>query len=135
MGEYMARVGSIPSLVLCSAARRTRETWELVSEAMGAEVPVEFREDLYHTHAGSLLAMVRGLGDEVESVLLIGHNPTFEELAHALSGTGEGRSLITMSRKYPTGALAILEFPVQRWVEVREGGGYLRNFVRPKDLT
>jgi phosphohistidine phosphatase len=134
MGEFMANLGIIPSVVFCSAARRARETWELVSQAMGAEVPVEFREDLYHTYSGSLMAMVQGLGDEAESVLLVGHNPTFEELAHSLSGAGDEGSLITMAKKYPTGALAIIEFPVQHWVEVREGAGYLRSFVRPKDL-
>ena len=69
------------------------------------------------------------------SRVLVGHNPTFEELADLLTGAAEEGALATMSRKFPTGALAILDFPVRTWANVQAGGGYLRGFVRPKDLT
>jgi len=105
-----------------------------VSEALGDQVEVQVREDLYHATPGSLLDAVRHLPPEVQSVLLIGHNPTFEDLALALAGSGEEEALEELDRKYPTGAMAILDFPVQDWNEVREGTGWLRAFVRPKDL-
>jgi phosphohistidine phosphatase len=134
VGTHMAETGMIPSLVLCSAARRARETWELLSETLDLDVPVEFREDIYHASPQSLLSLIRGVDDPAESLLLIGHNPAFEELAHVLADTGDPQSRAAMDRKFPTGALAVLDFPVGRWTDVGIGGGHLRKFVRPKDL-
>ncbi|MFC1660223.1 histidine phosphatase family protein [Gemmatimonadota bacterium] len=134
VGRHMAQSELVPSRVLCSAARRARETWELVAEALGEEIPVEFREDLYHASPGSVLSLLHRLADDVDSVLLVGHNPTFEELADLLTGAAEEEARANMSRKFPTGALAIVDFPVRRWKEVLAEGGYLRGFVRPKDL-
>ena len=34
MGRYLAENGLAPDLVLCSPARRTRETWEIASAAL-----------------------------------------------------------------------------------------------------
>lgn len=134
MGAFMARHGHLPDLVLCSAARRAVETWQAVSEVLDDKVEVQVREDIYHASPGDLLDAVRHLSPEVESVLLIGHNPTFEDLALALAGSGEELALEELDRKYPTGAMAILDFPVEDWKDVREGTGWLRAFVRPKDL-
>jgi phosphohistidine phosphatase len=134
VGRYMARKGLIPHRVLCSGATRAIATWELISEALGDDILLEVREDVYHATSDSLLSLIRDLPDDESSVLLIGHNPTFEDLALALAGTGEERALESLDRKYPTGALAILDFSTEVWQEVREGAGYLRDFIRPKSL-
>jgi len=134
VGAYMARNDLIPDRVLCSTARRAVETWDLVSEYLEDPIQVEIREDLYHASPGSLLAILQGLPDTEDSVLFVGHNPTFEDLALALAGAGRGESLAELGRKYPTGALAVFDFPVGAWSEVREGEGYLREFIRPRTL-
>ncbi len=134
MGTHMTRHGLVPDRVLCSAARRAVETWQALALPLRDETPVEIREDLYHASPGTILEVLRELPAEVDSVLLIGHNPTLEELALALAGSGEQEALEDLERKYPTGAMAILDFPVQEWREVREGTGWLRAFIRPKDL-
>ena len=134
VGAYMARNDLIPDRALCSAARRAVETWDLVSDALGTDVPTSFREDFYHASPWTLLAAVQELPTEVGSVLLVGHNPTFEDLALALSATGEDEALAGIARKYPTGALAIIDFSTSEWAGVREGTGYLRGFIRPRSL-
>ncbi len=130
----MARHGLVPDRVLCSAARRTVETWELVSPFLGNSPQVETRDDLYHASPESLISLLRTLPDADESVLLLGHNPTFEELAVELAGGGDEKALAAIRRKYPTGALAVLEFPLESWDGIRPGAGYLREFVRPRKL-
>ncbi|MGD2120638.1 MAG: histidine phosphatase family protein [Gemmatimonadota bacterium] len=135
IGSYMADEGLEPELVLCSPARRAVDTWSLVSEQFTNAPPVEILEDLYHNSPGTLLALIRELPDAVDSVLLVGHNPTFEELALSLSGGGDEEGLADMARKYPTGALAVIDFPAQRWREVDVGTGSLRLFARPKALS
>ena len=134
VGSYMARNGLIPNRVLCSPARRAVETWEMVSEQIDDPVEVEVRDDLYHASPGGLLAILQDLPDTEDSVLLVGHNPTFEELALELAGAGQAEPLMEVGRKYPTGALAIIEFSVDNWSHVREGTGYLRAFIRPRFL-
>jgi phosphohistidine phosphatase len=130
----MVQRALVPDLVLCSAALRAVETWQAVSAVLGRDVEVDVREDIYHAGPGEILDTIRALPGEVGSVLLVGHNPAFEDLALALAGNGEDEALKELERKYPTGALAVLDFQAQDWDEVREGAGWLRAFIRPKDL-
>lgn len=134
MGDYMAREGLVPDRVLCSGARRARETWGLVSEALDPPPPTRFLEEIYPGTAGTLLDLIHHLPEAEESVLLVGHNPIFQDFALFLAGSGERESLRQMASKYPTGALAILDFRGEHWTGVLGGAGYLRAFIRPKDL-
>ena len=134
VGAYMAENGISPNRVLCSPARRAVETWDLVSEYMEDSIRVEIREDLYHASPGDLLAILQELPDTEDTVLFVGHNPTFEELALALAGAGRTESLAELGRKYPTGALAVFDFSVDAWSEIGEGTGFLRDFIRPRTL-
>ncbi len=130
----MVKEGLVPHRVLCSSAVRATSTWELLSRAVGDQMPVEIRDELYETSPDRLLELIRALPEDESSVLLIGHNPTFEDLALALAGDGNAEALDELDRKYPTGALAVLDFSTDRWGEVREGRGFLRAFIRPKAI-
>ncbi len=120
-------------LVLCSTARRARETLDGVAEALG-DVEVRYEEAIYGASARELLEFVRGLPEEVGSVLLVGHNPGFETFALLLAGEGsESAGVDAMRAKYPTGALASFEGPGS-WSAVGPGSCALRAFVRPREL-
>ncbi|MBT8396717.1 MAG: histidine phosphatase family protein [Gemmatimonadetes bacterium] len=134
IGAYMARSRILPDLVYCSTARRARATWDLVSGKLEHQTDVEVREDLYHASPGSLIELIKELPDSIGTVLLVGHNPTFEDLALALTGGGDEEGLREMAFKYPTGALAVIDFSIERWCEVRAGEGVLRTFVKPRAL-
>lgn len=116
MASHIRDEGIEPELVLCSSAVRARETLERVQPA--GEVEVE--DGLYGAGAADLLDRLRRVPDEVESVMLIGHNPAIQDLAGV-----EG--------KFPTGALATLEFDGE-WRSLRAGCAKLAAFVRPKQL-
>lgn len=144
MAEYLAEHGLVPDRVLCSAAQRAKETWEIIARALEEDldpplpeagpIRVELRQDVYHASPRSLLDLLQGLDDAEAMVLLVGHNPTFEDLADILAGSGDLAGLDRMRRKFPTAALAVIDFPVGRWAQVQPAQGYLRAFVRPKDL-
>jgi phosphohistidine phosphatase len=134
IGKFMARQGWIPERVLCSGARRARETWEMVSDVLEGHQPVEYLPEIYHGSSLTVKEMIRRLPDEENSVLVVGHNPTFHHLALTLAGSGEDRALRQLQFKYPTGALAILDFQVDSWSRIRDGRGFLRDFIRPKAL-
>jgi len=124
---------SVPNadLVLCSSALRTRETLERMSSAFGdPEIVVE--DGLYAATDDELLERLRAVAGSVETVALIGHNPGIWDLATALAGSGD--DLDRLRAKFPTGALAVLEFDDPRG-GLTPGGAKLASFVTPKDLA
>src|SRR5947209_13740565 len=95
-GAWLAARGYRPDLVLCSPAKRTRQTWRGVSVALtGSEdLPVRYEKALYHDGVGAALDLVRVVPATTRSVLLIGHNPTVSTLS-ALLDEGTEQDLRT----------------------------------------
>jgi phosphohistidine phosphatase len=131
LAAHLAEEPFRPNLVLCSPARRTRETLEPLARALG-EPRVEFDAVLYGANADGLLARVRSLADDVGSVLLVGHNPALQNLALALAARGE--RLSDLERKFPTGALAMLALDAPDWSSVQPRCATLTGFVKPREL-
>lgn len=113
------------SLVLCSSARRARETLDLVAPPG----KVEIDDRLYAASADELLERVRRVPDDVKSVMLIGHNPALHDLVVELRST-PGEPAIT---KFPTGALATLTF-TGSWRSLAPGQAELVALVKPREL-
>ena len=134
LGRYMRRQGLIPALVLASTARRTEETWDLLSETLKSVVPVETSHKLYLASPARLLKTIRGVDDTVASVVIVGHNPGIQALALELAGSGDASARARIAEKYPTGGLAVFDFAVDHWADVAAGGGELERFVVPRDL-
>jgi phosphohistidine phosphatase len=132
MAEHLRRERVRPALVLCSSALRARETLELIAPGLVEQPAIRFERELYAASAERLLERVRAIEDGVECALLIGHNPGLEDLALILAGSGE--KLARVGRKYPTGALAMLEF-AGHWRELGPGGAKLTDFITPKQLA
>lgn len=132
MGAYMADEGLHPDLVLVSPARRARETWDLVAPALG-EVETRSEPRIYEAPAERLLQVVREAG-RARGLMLVGHNPGFEDLARRLVGHGDRYAYARLAQKYPTAGLAVIDFPAQTWAEAAERGGRLDRFVTPAGL-
>lgn len=132
MGRYMAEHGLSPDLVLCSPARRTRATWEIAAREL-PKADVRMLEDLYDFGDGSaLLDAIRTHGGSAKRLLLVVHNPATQNLALALSGSGERALRRQMMEKYPTAALAVLTFASGTWSGTAEGAGRLDAFICPR---
>ena len=132
MGTYMGREGLSFGMVLCSSARRTRETVELALPHGTPEVEVV--SGLYLATPDEMLEIVQEVASEVHDVLIVGHNPGTHDLAVSLAGKGPSSLLARLHEKFPTGALASLAFHGAEWSAVTPGKGRLERFVRPKDL-
>ena len=124
-----------PDLVLCSPAARARETWQLMTPVLDRTVDCKMLRAIYPGAPSRLLEALRRAADEVETLMLIGHNPGLGRLAAGLCGTGPKKPLERMCGKFPTAALAVIDFDVDRWDQVAPGAGRLRAFVRPKDVA
>jgi len=133
MGRYCAENGIAPELVLCSSARRTRETLALLLPFLHAG-RMEFEDALYLAGASELLRRLRRIDDRTGSVMLIGHNPGLHELAVLLAADGEPAMLKQLSGKFPTAALAEIVVELDRWRDLDADEGRLARFVIPREL-
>jgi phosphohistidine phosphatase len=115
-----AAVGSL-DLVLCSSARRTRETLELVVAELAVRPRSVLEDELYEASKDQLMARLRRLDEEIGNVLLIGHNPGLRDLAIAIADTNTAGFQTLASGKFPTAARASFRVP-ERW----SGFGRLR---------
>ena len=124
-----------PQLVLCSSATRAAQTWEAIQHGLSSEPEVSVTDDLYGASPGDIVARLNAVPESVTSVLVVGHNPTMEELALGLADEGGDRDAFErMAAKYPTGGLA--RFTVaSTWRGLSWGSARLDAFVVPRDLT
>lgn len=138
MGQFLKETDSVPDLVLCSTALRTRETLDLVLPQLFAEPAVRYLSDLYLARWLTILNFVRQERDAARTMLIVGHNPGVEEAVKKLArppGDTKTRMLHQLLEgEYPTAGIAVLEFDVDQWSGVERGEGELLNFVRPRDL-
>ncbi len=134
MGRYLRWQRLIPDFVLCSAARRARETWELVRGQLRTDVRAEFSERLYLATSAQILRLARELPEAADSALLVGHNPGLQSAALQLVGGGEDAARARLQSKFPTAALAVVDFDIRYWRDLAPGSGRLERFVAPRDL-
>jgi phosphohistidine phosphatase len=135
IGRFLAEGGMLPSQVLCSSARRTRETLERLQEVLATPLPARFEKGLYLADAPSLLRRVKRLNDSLASVMLVGHNPGLEHLALLVAAEGDETLRRELAAKFPTGGLAILEASVERWADLKPACARITVFVRARDLA
>jgi len=136
MGEALRSFPFVPQVILCSPAKRTRETLQLIEPDLPQpHEPVLFDDQLYLTNAETLLDCLRKVSTSAKAVLMIGHNPGLHELALTLAGRGDAKSLTRLEDKFPTAALAILSFPETSWRDVGATAGCLEAFITPRDRT
>ncbi len=136
IGQEISRLSLTPDLILCSPARRARDTLAIATAELETRPPTRIVEDLYDFGDGSgPLEVIRTQGGTAQRLMLVGHNPAFEELAKRLVGSGPADLRKALRQKYPTGALAVIGFNTSRWADIAEGKGRLKRFIRPRDLA
>lgn len=136
VARWMARKAIHPDLVLCSPARRTVETWELLRRGLSADCESRLLQSLYAASPSRLLARIRAVPDEIGNLLVIGHNPGLENLARDLAASdSDEKALATMMSKFPTAALAVFETDIEAWGDLRAADATLLHFIRPADLA
>ena len=136
MADHVARRAPRPDLILCSTALRTRQTLAPLVKRLGSPAPpIALEEGLYLATEDMMLARLQALAEDVQTVLLIGHNDGIWHLAEALVGRGSGSLREALGQKYPTGALVTLGVPDRPWSELDWGSAELADFVKPRDLA
>ncbi|MFM9846370.1 MAG: SixA phosphatase family protein [Hyphomicrobiaceae bacterium] len=133
MASFIHEAGFKPDLVLCSAARRTRDTWALMSGTLG-QPHTDYLQELYEAAPRTLLAAIRKTEADVHRLMLVGHNPGLQSLAVNLIGSGDPADIEAISAKLPTAAFVQIDLNVKTWRSVKPASGHLVRFMTPKRL-
>lgn len=126
IGKFMRAQKIQPDMVICSPAKRARETIALVLEAAGIETELRYDERIYEATVPRLVEVISQIADDKREVLLVGHNPGFENLLESLTGQTE---------RMPTAALARIILNSENWNEAAAQGGRLERLVKAKELA
>jgi phosphohistidine phosphatase len=121
-GHWLAGHGYLPDAVICSAARRTRQTWQYLSPELGVEPEFSAEQDLYDASADDVLQCVRQTPSTVSRLLYVGHNPAAADLVMMLSGS---------EADFPTAAIAVIALPGD-WASPAPGSGELMASWTPR---
>jgi len=136
MGTAMAADGLIPDRILCSPARRTRETLAAILPALGTGARVFIAEGLYEPAEDDYAPVIAREGHDAQTLLVIGHNPATQATAVALAGSGEEALRSAVAQKLPTAGLAVIRFETARsWRDIAPGSGRLVGFTTPGELS
>jgi phosphohistidine phosphatase len=122
----------LPSLlVLCSTARRAVATLAGIRDAIPGEAVITTERSIYEAADRALLEGLRVVPDTFESVMVVGHNPTLQDLALVLVGSGDDASRQQLRTKLPTGAIATMTFDGD-WGGLARDGCTLVDLFRPR---
>lgn len=128
MAERMKQRGTHPQRILCSPALRTVSTSEVFANVLA--IPNELihhERQIYLASSGHLLNLVRHQDDNIDCIMLVGHNPALTDFLNDLC---ENTRLDNM----PTCCVAELEMPVDSWSKLEFGMSRLAELDYPKKV-
>lgn len=136
VGRFLEQLGqgTPPQRVLCSPARRTRETYRTIEPFLPAEATVEHPDELYCGSRAELASAIAEVEPEIWGLAVIAHNPGIAALAHGLVGRGAAAEVERLARTYPPGAIAVIELEAASWAALRDRASHLLAFRTPAEL-
>lgn len=131
IADEIARRNLKADRILCSPARRTRETLAAILPSLRDETRIAVTADLYEPVSGDYLEVIRRRGDDAENLMIIGHNPSLQATALTL---GDGPLKAEVETKFPAGALVIIDFAGTTWATIEAKSGQISEFIKPAAL-
>lgn len=132
---FLQQNGLFPDLVLCSTACRARETLALTLPFLQGEATILLEDRLYLASAAKLFNRLRDVDDRFADVMIVAHNPGLQDLALMLAENGSDDDLTLIRSKFPTAALAQIDFASESWSAIMRRSGTLVRFVTPRVLA
>ena len=120
----LVEIGWLPDIVISSDSERTRQTLELMHACLRDTRSTTFTRDLYLAGVDEAVRALAKTEDDTACVLLLGHNPGWEDVLMWLSRERSGLG---------TANAALLECAASTWAEsiAREGDWSLKEILRP----
>ena len=130
MGGILARVEPPVDWIVSSPSRRTRQTADLLADALKYTGQIAWHPAVYDSQPGALLEVLAAVPPNAEHAVLVGHNPGLEELLAGLCTGAPDRLNVRLA----AGAIAQVDLDIAYWTQMRWGCGQLQFLIRPKLL-
>jgi phosphohistidine phosphatase len=131
IGSWLEQAGLLPDRVVVSPARRASQTWELAGAQLALDLQPTLDERIYDNTVETVLEAIGDVPDEVQTLAVVGHNPSIGELAFVLDdGVGNASARRTLHAGFPTGAVAVFGVDVP-FAELGPGIATLEDFAVP----
>lgn len=127
MGNELSKRDKVPDLIISSPANRAKTTAEKIAKAAGYAKEIKFVKDFYFGYADEVIDTLKNSEDELNKILIIGHNPTWESLVSTLTEN-------TPYTRMPTAAIASILFDINDWADLKKNSGKLEWLILPKEL-
>lgn len=131
--DWFADNGIRPDLVICSPAKRTRQTLKPIKALWDPRPEIVFEASVYEAELATLKNTLRHASSDHRSILLVGHNPGLQQLALDLMDNGSDAHSQSLRTKFPTGAIACLTTNGESWKRMQGGSFHLQEFVLPRE--
>jgi phosphohistidine phosphatase len=128
MGEWIRLYGSPPELIVSSPAKRAKATTRAVADVMGTKALLQWWDELYPGDVDATMKRIRQLSNEIDRIMVVGHNPHQGDLVSYLAADGHLRL------RLPTAAIVLLAGEIESWKQPSRSRFYLKGFVSPKLL-
>jgi len=125
VGARLRDLGWIPDLVIASDSQRTRETWQRMQEAFPHSIEARYSNAFYHGGLSAIVSACSQLKAGVSTLLVLGHNPGWEDAVEALTGRWV---------RMTTANAALLESETEDWTEAIRAGWASVDILRPGEL-
>ena len=135
IAEEMKARGFVPDHILCSTAKRARQTLDLVLNKMAIKPPTCIEAKIYDAAPQDLIDLISQNAPNCQNLLLVGHNPAIHYAAAQMSLRGDDQALMKLEQKYPTAGLAVIDFDESKWHDGDVSNGYLTAFITPRTLV
>ena len=140
IGQWLHKQNITPELVVCSPAKRAKDTWKRVKKEQMAYGKNKFVASLYLASPSELLNVIKKVPAKISSLMLIGHNPGMHQLILQLVNTKalnseQTQDLQRIIHKFPTAGFAHIQFNVSDWVDVAPLTGKLYRMMMPSLLA
>jgi len=135
LGQTLKAKDIGPAHIVCSSAKRTQQTCGELLKGLEDNIHTEFSKMIYSASFGDLLHLIQSTDDELESLMVIGHNPTIYELAVRMASEGSDTDLNHLGQGYAPATLSVIETDIERWAEINPKACTLAALLDPLDYN
>lgn len=127
MASKLKSLGLKPDLIICSPARRTRQTAEYFCDKLKYDTArVQFDKRIYESSAEDILQVVQQVEPDIRTLVIIGHNPSLTYFVNLF--------IEEKIEELPTTGVVWIEFKTGNWEIYRNTTGKLKYFLTPKTI-
>lgn len=125
MADYLLKNKKVPDIIIASSAQRAKTTAELVKKGLSFKEEIKFNPDFYYGDSSGMIDELYALPKNINTVLLVGHNPTVEELINKLTSEYAGM---------PTATIVSIKADIEEWTKLQLYENTIEWVASPKKI-